>query len=248
MHAALIYSRSLRGFRVRLACFAGVPFEGSCLNINFLEPSSSGFLTPQNLPHLKAPIRFLTTAAALRPAVAQTSEEDLDRYRPGGYHPVHLGDVFNDRYTVVHKLGYGQYSTVWLARDLRCAVNSQYEGMDLKLPRVNRHVALKVSTTESYGGEKDIYELSILQHIKTANTDHPGYKHVICLLDEFRHAGPHGVHVCLVFDVMGEDLVALVRRYPDRKLPVYLVKQIARQLLLGLDYLHRSCKVVHTGQ
>lgn len=120
--------------------------------------------------------------------------------------------------------------------------------MYLTLPRVNRHVALKILTAESYGGEKDVYELSILRHIKTANPDHPGYKHVVCLLDEFRHAGPHGVHVCLVFEVMGEDLVALVRRYRDGKLPVHLVKQVARQLLLGLDYLHRSYKVVHTGQ
>jgi serine/threonine-protein kinase SRPK3 len=47
---------------------------------------------------------------------------------------------------------------------------------------------------------------------------------------------------------MGEDLVTLVRRYCDKKLPVHLVKQVARQILLGLDYLHRSCKVVHTGQ
>ncbi len=120
--------------------------------------------------------------------------------------------------------------------------------MYLTLPRVNRHVAMKILTAESYGGEKDIYELSILRHIKTANPDHPGYKHVVCLLDEFRHPGPHGVHVCLVFEVMGEDLVALARRYCDEKLPVHLVKQVARQLLLGLDYLHRSCKVVHTGQ
>lgn len=115
------------------------------------------------------------------------------------------------------------------------------------LSRVNRHVALKILTAESYGGDNDIYELSILRHIKTADPDHPGYKHVICLLDDFRHAGPHGVHVCLVFEVMGEDLVALARRYRDGKLPAQLVKQVARQLLLGLDYLHRSCKVVHTG-
>ena len=39
-------------------------------------------------------------------------------YLPGGYHPVHLGDTFhNGTYEVVHKLGYGQYSTVWLVKD-----------------------------------------------------------------------------------------------------------------------------------
>lgn len=251
MHAVLTYSRSLGTIRVRLACFARAPLLGPYFNGSSFEIGSLGLLTSLNLPRLKDPIRSLTTTAGVRPAIAQTFEEDLDLYLPGRYLTVHLGDVFNDRYMVVHKLGYGQYSTVWLARDLRCAfgpVNSQYEDMCLKLPRVNRNVALKILTAESYGGEKDIYELSILRHIKAANTDHPGYKHVICLLDEFRHAGPHGVHVCLVFDVMGENLVALGRRYPDRKLPVHLMKQIIRQLLLGLDYLHRSCKVVHTGQ
>lgn len=120
--------------------------------------------------------------------------------------------------------------------------------MRLTYSRLNRHVALKILTADSYGGEKDIYELSILRHIKPANADHPGFQHVICLLDDFQHTGPHGVHVCLVFEVMGEDLAALVRRYRDKKLPIHLVKQVARQLLLGLDYLHRSCKVVHTGQ
>ncbi|KAL0960784.1 hypothetical protein HGRIS_005805 [Hohenbuehelia grisea] len=52
------------------------------------------------------------------PIYAPHPEENLNNYRPGGYHPVHLGDTFNDgRYTVLHKLGYGSYSTVWLVKD-----------------------------------------------------------------------------------------------------------------------------------
>jgi serine/threonine protein kinase len=46
-------------------------------------------------------------------------EEDNDLYRLGGYHPVHLGDVFHCRYEVLRKLGYGRYSTVWLVKDQR---------------------------------------------------------------------------------------------------------------------------------
>jgi serine/threonine-protein kinase SRPK3 len=45
--------------------------------------------------------------------------ESPDRYQPGGYHPIHLGDVYCQRYRVIHKLGFGAYSTVWLARDLK---------------------------------------------------------------------------------------------------------------------------------
>jgi hypothetical protein len=46
------------------------------------------------------------------------SEEKPERYCPGGYHPVHLGETFNNKYQIVSKLGYGLYSTVWLAKDL----------------------------------------------------------------------------------------------------------------------------------
>lgn len=46
--------------------------------------------------------------------------EPLNRYRVGGYHPISLGDSFKDgRYKVLHKLGWGGYSTVWAAKDSR---------------------------------------------------------------------------------------------------------------------------------
>ena len=45
--------------------------------------------------------------------------EPVEEYRHGGYHPVHLNDIFNSRYKIVGKLAYGQYSTVWLALDQR---------------------------------------------------------------------------------------------------------------------------------
>lgn len=38
----------------------------------------------------------------------------------GGYHPVRVGDVFNRRYKVLSKLGWGYFATVWLCVDLRC--------------------------------------------------------------------------------------------------------------------------------
>jgi serine/threonine-protein kinase SRPK3 len=45
-------------------------------------------------------------------------EEGRDEYRPGGFHPVYIGDVYAEKYKVLNKLGYGAYSTVWLVQDL----------------------------------------------------------------------------------------------------------------------------------
>ena len=39
-------------------------------------------------------------------------------YVKDGFYPVHLRDSFNnERYQVTRKLGFGKFSTVWLARD-----------------------------------------------------------------------------------------------------------------------------------
>lgn len=46
-------------------------------------------------------------------------EEELPDYRADRFYPVRLGDVFQERYQVLVKLGFGTSSTTWLARDLR---------------------------------------------------------------------------------------------------------------------------------
>lgn len=46
---------------------------------------------------------------------------------------------------------------------------------------------------------------------------------------------------------LGPNISALAKWYHDRRLPTSLVKDITRQLLLGLDYLHDYCGIIHTG-
>ena len=48
--------------------------------------------------------------------------ENVERYMPGGYHPIDIGDTISngeDSYTVAHKLGYGGFSTAWLVKRQR---------------------------------------------------------------------------------------------------------------------------------
>lgn len=47
-----------------------------------------------------------------------SEDEGTEDYRRGGYHAVRIGDSFkNGRYVVQGKLGWGHFSTVWLAWD-----------------------------------------------------------------------------------------------------------------------------------
>lgn len=45
-------------------------------------------------------------------------EEGTASYRPGHFHPVYIGDVYHEKYQVLNKIGYGQYSTVWPVKDI----------------------------------------------------------------------------------------------------------------------------------
>jgi serine/threonine-protein kinase SRPK3 len=144
---------------------------------------------------------------------------------------VTVGEVFKDgKYKVVRKLGWGHFSTVWLSKDTT----------------TGKHVALKVVRSAAHYTETAVDEIKLLNKIVQARPDHPGRKHVVSLLDSFEHKGPNGVHVCMVFEVLGENLLGLIKRYNHRGIPMPLVKQITKQVLLGLDYMHRECGIIHT--
>ncbi|KAF7192274.1 Protein kinase dsk1 [Pseudocercospora fuligena] len=158
-------------------------------------------------------------------------EEDSEDYCKGGYHPVQVGEQYKDgKYTIVRKLGWGHFSTVWLSKD----------------NTTGKHVALKVVRSAAHYTETALDEIKLLNKVVEANKDHPGRAHVVSLLDSFNHKGPHGMHVCMVFEVLGENLLGLIKRWNHRGIPMPLVKQITKQVLLGLDYLHRECGIIHT--
>lgn len=179
------------------------------------------------------------------PGSEASEEEDLEDYCKGGYHPVEPGQVYkNGRYTIVRKLGWGHFSTVWLARDNMYAL--PIFRIAANWSRKKRHVALKVVRSAMQYKETALDEIKLLERISTANPSHPGRQHIVSLLDHFEHSGPNGDHICLVFEALGESVLSTVKRYDYRGLPVHIVKQITKQVLLGLDYLHRECGVIHT--
>ena len=160
-------------------------------------------------------------------------EEGQKDYRPGGYHPVILGEVFHKKYKVEAKLGWGHFSTVWLVSDLTRSSKD-----------VHKLAAMKVQKSAKHYSEAAEDEMRLLSKIH--EQDKGGEQHVVAMLDSFWHRGPNGNHACLVFEVLGDNLLTWIKRYHYKGLPIEFAKMIAKDVLKGLAFLHDACGIIHT--
>ena len=163
-------------------------------------------------------------------------EECPSEYVEGGYHPVNKGEVYYSsrfpgrEYIALRKLGWGHFSTVWLAKArYNPAVDSKDEN--------DSYVAIKfVKSSQNYteAAQDEIKILHTLQNpLEDADylqehhrryfdrfiddsgrpTKHPGFQRIMTLYDDFTVRGPHGDHICMVFEVLGENMLSIVGRY-----------------------------------
>ncbi|KAG6889371.1 hypothetical protein C0995_001436 [Termitomyces sp. Mi166 len=144
-------------------------------------------------------------------------EESPADYNAGGYLPVKIGDTFkSERYRVVRKLG------------------------------EHRHSALKVVKSAGRYAETARDEIKLLSRVASVSPTHPGRPHIVSFLDSFVTQGLESSHVCIVFEPLGENLLGLIERNKKKGVPKALIRVIAKQVLLGLQYLHDECDLVHT--
>ncbi|KAI1951440.1 hypothetical protein LOZ12_005829 [Ophidiomyces ophidiicola] len=194
----------------------------------------SSVLSQARLPHY----RRISSRRSLEPQLPTSArydlidssilleEESIPNYRPQRFFPVEIGLIFNDRYRVVGKLGYGASSTVWLCWDL----NSR------------DYVALKVYSNSP----REYRELPIYQHIAKVQSKHPGRQCLRPVLDSFEAAGPHGRHFCLVHPPLGMSLYELKMRARGKVFTKDVLRPCIRQLLAAVDYLHKDAHIIHT--
>ncbi|CAE7257395.1 Srpk2 [Symbiodinium natans] len=155
-----------------------------------------------------------------------SDEDDPKEYKRGGYHPVMPYQLYNARYRVLSKLGAGAFSTVWL-----CADEKDSEG---------RLLAMKVCKSKKSVTEQAQDEVMLLERLHENAS-----LHVVKMLDHFWHTGTNGRHKCMTFEVMGENLLALVRYHDYQGLPRDLCRRLSRHTLKGLQHIH-ACGVIHT--
>ncbi|GMF26058.1 unnamed protein product [Phytophthora lilii] len=167
---------------------------------------------------------------------SESEEEGESSYKPGGYHRVQVGEVYNSRFEVLQKLGWGHFSTVW-----KCLDRQTGEMVAMKVQKSARHY------TEAAKDEIELLECTV----HAARTEYESVEQqeaikVVRLVDSFEHKGPNGMHVCMVFEMMGDNLLTLIKYYNYRGVPMKLVQRLTRDMMEGLAFLHDKCQIIHT--
>lgn len=176
----------------------------------------------------------LTTAARVYRKPALHDVEDVEAYVPGGYFPVDIGNKFETNpgtYTVLHKLGFGPSSTVWL-------VKRECKGSD----EVSFH-ALKILRADCGGPGKapEMEAMERLEHYGRVDKAHP---HVLHIQSWFAAKSANGTHHCFVLPVLGPSLQnCRVFRALDGKRQLEICNQIAN----AVNYVH-AFDVCHGGK
>jgi len=165
---------------------------------------------------------------------------------------VHIGEVLLERYIIMQKLGYGHFSTAWLALDTK----------------YGNYVAIKIQKAKQQYIDAAYDEVEILQELGKHNFDKEWIKSlkeyykddkekladietaenskVVQLLNSFIHHGQNGRHFCMVFEIVGVTLLEIMKRYNYKGIPLPYIRIICKQILIGLDFLHRMCHIIHT--
>ena len=179
-------------------------------------------------------------------------DEGLEDYKIDGYHPVHIGEILLERYVIMQKLGFGHFSTAWLALD------SKYGNyVCIKIQKSeNRYIYAAYDEVEILQElSKHYYDKEWIKSLEEYYKDEPEKlstihkkenSHVVQLLNSFIYYGQNGKHFCMVFEVMGVTLLEIIKKFNYKGIPIPLVRTITKQILIGLDFLHRICHIIHT--
>ncbi|KAI6649140.1 hypothetical protein LOD99_11509 [Oopsacas minuta] len=153
-------------------------------------------------------------------------QEDLRDYCPGGYYPAEIGETLSQRYRILRKLGWGHFSTVWLVSD----------------SATDCYAAVKIMKSARKYKETALDELALL---KAASAQEQSS--VVRLMDHFEVTNRgSGTHICMVLEVLGDNLLRPIVQGNYSGLSIPLVKHIIRQVLTGLSHLHSVCGIIHT--
>lgn len=168
--------------------------------------------------------------------------EGVGGYRIGGYRqiiPFESALVNKDglkMYTPIRKLGWGHFSTVW-----EVYLNDN----------ISQRFAMKVIKSAPQYRQAAKSEIEYLKIVSENDLDNT--KHCCHMYDNFEMDATDATdktnsqkNIFIVFDLLGSNLLSLIKAYKYNGIPVEHVKVITKQVLVGLNFIHKCCGLVHT--
>ncbi|KAI3522461.1 hypothetical protein L1887_00245 [Cichorium endivia] len=139
-----------------------------------------------------------------------------------GHYTYTLGENLTPRYKILSKMGEGTFGRV-----LECW-DRQTRG----------YVAIKVVRSIRKYRDAAMIEVDVLEQLAK---NHKGRSHCVQILNWFDYRN----HICIVFEKLGPSLFDFLKRNKYCPFPVDLVREIGRQLLESVAYMH-SLHLIHT--
>ena len=190
---------------------------------------------------------FPSSGFVTLPISEKVEEENSEWYSPTRFYPVRIGQVFESRYQVVSKVGFGSSSTVWLGRDLvfvllltlgRLLIHS------LLTPcSDHRYVALKVCVK---GYPSVARESVALERLRSLKKPSPWIQRP---LNEFTIHSDDGntQHKCFVLEPLSYSLARYTFFLEDEKWSAGSIRLATKHVFYALKDLHTKANLIHCG-
>lgn len=134
------------------------------------------------------------------------------------------GQVLNEKYLILYRIGKGAFSTVWLCFNIY----------------IKKYYAVKIQNSDDYN--EGVSEIEFLKKLKKSEC-----KYINNLVDNFTYNTDDGEHICMVFELLAGSLYDIMKygKY-NKGLPYKTVKTIIYQLLLAMDNITTKFNLLHT--
>ncbi|KAJ3258584.1 Dual specificity tyrosine-phosphorylation-regulated kinase 1A [Chytriomyces hyalinus] len=139
------------------------------------------------------------------------------------------GEVWQDRFQVLRRLGKGSFGQVFEALDLRAASDSK-----------SQRVAIKIIKNRTSFYKQALTEIRILELLNLKDADQT--QHIVRMRGHFVHRN----HLCIVYEILSNNLYEVIKAGRFAGLSMTWIRKIASQLLTSLQFLRRNdIQVIH---
>ncbi|KAH9776463.1 serine/threonine-protein kinase AFC2 [Citrus sinensis] len=170
----------------------------------------------------RAPSDHVTSSSLFVKGLARNGSPPWREDDKDGHYMFALGENLTSRYKIHSKMGEGTFGQV-----LECWDRERKEMVAIKIVRGIKKYR-----------EAAMIEIEVLQQL--AKHDKGGNRCV-----QIRNWFDYRNHICIVFEKLGSSLYDFLRKNNYRSFPIDLVREIARQLLECIAFMHDLC-MIHT--